>query len=450
MLVAADALAAVFAGVLVAAIAALPLVSYVPLALVAAATWVATAFACGLYSHEDMRLWVSGVTEAPRLMAASIVFSWPLLGTAFLLGADHPAIAALVAAPAIALASALGRAGARAIVHRMTPLRQRTLIVGSGFVASQIANKLKAFDQFGLDPVGLVDDDPHEMDAFDLPRLGRLDALPEVLKEHSVDRVVIAFSRAGHLELLATIRACRGRRIAIDIVPRLFEFLDGAQGLDQIAGVPIMSIGAPTLSTPSRAAKRALDIVFSGAALALLSPVFAAIALAIKLESRGPVLFRQRRPGQGHAAFEMVKFRSMHRDADQRKLDFTLHNDMDDGVMFKIKQDPRVTRVGRLLRRLSLDEMPQLLNVLLGHMSLVGPRPVLFEEIAALEEGWPERRLDLRPGLTGTWQISGRSEIPFEEMIRFDYQYVAGWSLSRDLEILLATFPAVLSGRGAY
>jgi len=140
----------------------------------------------------------------------------------------------------------------------------------------------------------------------------------------------------------------------------------------------------------------------------------------------------------------------MYRDADQRKLEYAKENDLDDGVMFKIKEDPRVTRVGSLLRRLSLDEAPQLINVLRGDMSLVGPRPLIFEETAAFAETWHERRLDLRPGMTGPWQVSGRSDIPFDEMIRFDYQYVAGWSLARDLEILLATAPAVLSGRGAY
>jgi lipopolysaccharide/colanic/teichoic acid biosynthesis glycosyltransferase len=140
----------------------------------------------------------------------------------------------------------------------------------------------------------------------------------------------------------------------------------------------------------------------------------------------------------------------MYRDADERKAEYADENDVDDGVMFKIKDDPRVTKVGRLLRLLSLDEFPQLVNVLRGDMSLVGPRPLIYEEIDALEQDWHERRLDLRPGMTGLWQISGRSDIPFEEMIRFDYQYVAGWSLARDIEILLATVPAVLSRRGAY
>jgi lipopolysaccharide/colanic/teichoic acid biosynthesis glycosyltransferase len=175
-----------------------------------------------------------------------------------------------------------------------------------------------------------------------------------------------------------------------------------------------------------------------------------AIALAIKIESRGPVFFRQPRAGRGNSSFRLIKFRSMYIDAEERKKEMEALNEATDGVMFKIRRDPRVTRVGRFIRRSSLDELPQLFNVLRGEMSLVGPRPLIFPETAALEEHWHLRRLELRPGLTGPWQVYGRSQNPFQEMVRFDYQYVAGWSLARDVEILLATLPAVMSGRGAY
>jgi lipopolysaccharide/colanic/teichoic acid biosynthesis glycosyltransferase len=185
-------------------------------------------------------------------------------------------------------------------------------------------------------------------------------------------------------------------------------------------------------------------------AIALLSPLMVAIAIAIKLESRGPIFFRQLRAGRRRSRFYLIKFRSMYVDAEQRKRDVESLNEAGDGVMFKIREDPRVTRVGRLIRRYSLDELPQLFNVLRGEMSLVGPRPLIFPETDALEEHWHLRRLELRPGLTGPWQIYGRSQSPFQEMVRYDYQYVAGWSLARDIEILLATLPAVMSGRGAY
>ena len=174
----------------------------------------------------------------------------------------------------------------------------------------------------------------------------------------------------------------------------------------------------------------------------MLSPILLAIAIAIKLDSRGPVLFTQLRSGRGGKFFKLYKFRSMHTEATVEV--------RDDGAIVKSRDDDRITRVGRVIRRLSLDEAPQLLNVLMADMSLVGPRPLVMAEAQTLTESWQARRADLRPGLTGPWQISGRSNIPFQEMIRFDYQYVAGWSLARDVEILLATLPVVLSGRGAY
>jgi exopolysaccharide biosynthesis polyprenyl glycosylphosphotransferase len=228
----------------------------------------------------------------------------------------------------------------------------------------------------------------------------------------------------------------------VDVVPRLFEFLDGVRALDQVGGLPLLSIGTPHLTRSSKIAKRALDIGVALALILALLPLTALIAIAIKVESRGPVFFRQPRVGRRLTTFDMFKFRSMYANAALRL--------NDEGVMVKGRHDPRTTKVGRFLRRLSLDEMPQLVNVLRGEMSLVGPRPLVPEEAATLEESWHSRRFDLHPGMTGPWQIQGRSETPFQEMIRLDYQYVAGWSLARDIEILMATVPAVLAGRGAY
>jgi exopolysaccharide biosynthesis polyprenyl glycosylphosphotransferase len=226
------------------------------------------------------------------------------------------------------------------------------------------------------------------------------------------------------------------------VIPRLFEFLVGAPALETVGGLPVLSLGRPHLTPASRVTKRCLDVLVSALLLVLLAPLMLIIAIAIKLESRGPVFFRQRRPGRNCRQFSVIKFRSMYADAGVELAD--------SGAIVKLRDDARTTKVGRLLRRFSLDELPQLVNVFLGDMSLVGPRPLLTEESAAVAEEWHARRYDLRPGLTGLWQVQGRSENPFEERMRLDYQYVAGWSLSRDLEILLATIPAVLSGRGAY
>jgi exopolysaccharide biosynthesis polyprenyl glycosylphosphotransferase len=412
--------------------------------------WPLAAFSIGLYRGDQLAAWASAVSEIPRAVVALLLITWSLFGIASLLGLDQVVALTFLTVAAIAVFAGLARTSIRAGLHRAPELRQRTLILGSGVVAGQVVDKLKANAQFGLVPVGIVDDDVHDVGTPDLPWLGRFDDLESIIESAEVDRVIIAFSRASHEQLLESIRACRDAGVVIDIVPRLFEFLDGVRSLDQVGGLPLLSIGAANLTSVSIAAKRGLDVVGSLALILLLSPLMIAVALAIKLESRGPVFFRQPRAGRQRSSFRLIKFRSMYLNAEQRKQDLDGLNEADDGVMFKIREDPRVTRVGRLIRRYSLDELPQLFNVLKGEMSLVGPRPLIFPETDALDEHWHLRRLELRPGLTGPWQVYGRSQSPFQEMVRFDYQYVAGWSLARDIEILLETVPAVLSGRGAY
>jgi exopolysaccharide biosynthesis polyprenyl glycosylphosphotransferase len=416
----------------------------------AALLWPLTAFSIGLYRGDQLSAWASAVPDVPRTFVALLIMSWPLLGIGSALGATGPAILTLITIAGTAGISAFSRSGVRARLHKSDELIQRTLIIGSGVVAGQVVEKLENNRQFGLVPIGIVDDDVHLVGLPDMPWLGRFSDLTKVIEQEHPDRVIIAFSKASHEELLECIRACRDARVAIDVVPRLFEFLDGVRALDQVGGLPLLSIGRPALSSISMAAKRMLDAVGAAALIVLFSPLMLAIAVAIKLESRGPIFFLQPRAGRGGTSFRLVKFRSMYVDAEERKAALTEMNESTDGVMFKIKEDPRVTRVGRVLRRFSLDELPQLFNVLVGEMSLVGPRPLIFSESDALDAEWHLRRLELRPGLTGPWQVYGRSQNPFQEMVRFDYQYVAGWSLARDIELLLATIPAVLSGRGAY
>jgi exopolysaccharide biosynthesis polyprenyl glycosylphosphotransferase len=451
LLLAADVASALVAGVITSLIFAVPLSSAAGLIAVLIAGSILLAFVFGLYSDGDLLTWASGLSDAPRALVAAVVLSWPVLGIATVLDLGEPALVALVATVATASFDSVSRALARGWAHRVVPLRQRTVIVGSGIVADRLADRLDRHGEFGLETVGLVDDDVHRLDGTQrLPKLGSLDELDQVLDEREVDRVIIAFSRASHQQLLSCIRVCRDHRVAVDVVPRLFELLDGAQSLNQIGGLPLLSIGAPPLNHTSRIAKRGLDIAISSLLLIFLSPILLAVAIAIKVNSRGPVLFHQVRAGRGETEFELVKFRSMYADAEKRKEEFEKQNESTDGVMFKIKRDPRITRVGGFLRRTSLDELPQLVNVLRGEMSLVGPRPLILKEARHAAQTWHARRLDLRPGITGLWQVSGRSDLPFQEMVRFDYQYVSGWSLARDVEILLATIPVVLSGRGAY
>jgi exopolysaccharide biosynthesis polyprenyl glycosylphosphotransferase len=412
---------------------------------------VMLGFVFGLYTDGGLGGWASGLSDAPRMLVAALLLSWPLLGVANLLSLGDAPLVALVATSASVGFDSVTRALARGWAHRLAPLRQRTVIVGSGIVADRLADRLARHPEFGLETIGLVDDEIHTLDGTQqLNKLGSLDELHTVIEEHAVNRVIVAFSRASHDQLLNCVRTCRDHRVAVDVVPRLFELLDGARSLSQIGGLPLLSIGAPPLTRMSRGAKRALDIVLAAIALIVLSPLLMVIALAVKATSRGPALFRQHRAGRGAADFQLLKFRSMYDEADRHKEQYAARNDADDGVMFKIKRDPRITPVGGFLRRFSLDELPQLYNVLRGDMSLVGPRPLIPSEATHAAQTWHARRLDLRPGMTGLWQISGRSDVPFQEMVRFDYQYVAGWSLARDVEILLATLPVVLSGRGAY
>jgi exopolysaccharide biosynthesis polyprenyl glycosylphosphotransferase len=437
----ADVLAGAAGGAIAASVAGLGPIALVAFVAGLAVAWPLAAFLCGLYAREDLRSWASGVGEAPKLVLTCLALSWPLLGVLMLTAAPHPALGAIAATVAVAAASGLTRAAARVNVHKVPGLRQRTLIVGSGVVAERLVDRLYSHPELGLNPIGYVDDDGGG-GSPGLPRLGGLAALPVLVAEGRVDRVMVAFSRAHHEDLLEVLRISRDAGIAVDVIPRLFEFLDGARTMDQIGGLPLLSIDVPRFSPFSRGAKRVLDLTGSALAILVLSPLLITIAVAIKLDSRGPILFRQTRSGRSGRFFTVYKFRSMHAGSTVEV--------RDDGAIVKHADDDRITRVGRVIRRFSLDEAPQLFNVLKGDMSLVGPRPLVIAEAATLTAGWHARRADLRPGLTGPWQIAGRSNIPFHEMIRFDYQYVAGWSLARDIEILLATVPAVISGRGAY
>jgi exopolysaccharide biosynthesis polyprenyl glycosylphosphotransferase len=417
---------------------------------VTSVAWPIVAFSVGLYGGDDLRSWVSDLANGFRGLVGILILSWILFGAASAIGVRSPGnvmiFTLLVAIPI----GGIARASVRTALHRVPALRQRTIILGSGVVAGQIVEKVRANAQFGLVPVGIVDDEVHAVGTPDLPRLGNIRDLEGVLRDYQVDRVIIAFTLASHQELLRCIRACRDAGVAIDVIPRLFEFLDGVRALDYVGGLPVLSIGRPRLSKAAQVAKRTLDILVSALLLLAMAPLLVLIALAIRIESRGPVLFRQPRAGRDRRMFNMLKFRSMYINAEAEKLRLVDLNDVSDGVMFKIREDPRVTRVGRVIRRYSLDELPQLWNVLRGDMSLVGPRPLILPETNALAEDWHLRRLELRPGLTGPWQVYGRSQSPFQEMVRFDYQYVAGWSLARDVEIIISTVPVVLSGRGAY
>jgi exopolysaccharide biosynthesis polyprenyl glycosylphosphotransferase len=269
-----------------------------------------------------------------------------------------------------------------------------------------------------------------------------------ICQQHQIDEVIIALPAAFHREVLAVRDHCQRSGLRFKLVPDRYELSLNRVELDAINGIPLLSVRDTAIHGWNLLLKRALDVMIAGTALLLLAPLLGLIALAIRLDSPGPILFRQRRVGRGETTFDLLKFRSMHQNAERVVHELMAINEAT-GPLFKSRRDPRVTRVGRVLRRWSLDELPQLWNVLRGEMSLVGPRPPLPREVAQYEP-YHRRRLTVAPGLTGLWQVSGRSELSFDEMVEMDIYYIENWSLGLDLRILLRTIPAVFRGRGAY
>jgi exopolysaccharide biosynthesis polyprenyl glycosylphosphotransferase len=271
------------------------------------------------------------------------------------------------------------------------------------------------------------------------------DGLEDLLSLERIERVIIASRGAGSDALLDVTQKLRSRGIRVSVMPRLPEVVGASVELDDVDGITLLGVRRFGLTRSSEAVKRAFDIVGSGLGLILLAPFLAAIAIAIRLDSRGPVLFRQARMGRNGVPFEMLKFRTMVDGADAQKSALAAQNEA--GGIFKIKDDPRITRVGARLRKASVDELPQLYNVLRGEMSLVGPRPLPLDEDDRIE-GWQRSRLELPPGMTGRWQVFGSARIPLNEMVKIDYLYGAKWSLWLDVKTLLRTVAFVLGRRG--
>jgi exopolysaccharide biosynthesis polyprenyl glycosylphosphotransferase len=321
---------------------------------------------------------------------------------------------------------------------------RRTLIVGAGATGRLLERKLGSHPEYGLELVGFVDDDG----GADV--LGGTAELTELVDAHNIDWVVLAFSEAPHERTLELVREVRRPEVHLSIVPNFYELFASNAAIEDIEGVPVVSLPSMSFSRTVRALKRSFDIVASAAGLLAISPILAASALAIKLDTRGPVFFRQARHGRGGRTFRIVKFRTMVADAEAKRFELAHLNTMEGGgPLFKIADDPRITRVGAVLRKWSIDELPQLWNVLKGEMSLVGPRPFVIHESEQIT-GWASRRLETTPGITGLWQVLGRNDIPFEEMVKLDYVYVTNWSLWWDIKILVQTLPVVLNRRGAY
>jgi exopolysaccharide biosynthesis polyprenyl glycosylphosphotransferase len=421
---------------------------YMLYGLITLPAWVVLLKVYGLYDRDMKRLSHSTLDDLPALfhgllLGCLLLWCWfVLVAPAKLMFGEILAFAGLALAFVLA-----GRSLARASFVRVVA-PERVLLIGTGQTSGALIEKLRATASLRLQPMGMVSCKQDPGDVLGLPRLGCLEDvdLPRLLAEHRVGRVVVADAEVDGKRLLGVLRDCKTVSVKVSLLPATFSALGPSVEVDDVQGVTVLGINPSVLSRSSRMAKRALDLVGIICLGVLALPLVLVLAIAVKLDSPGPVLFRQERIGKSGRRFRLLKLRTMVADAEARRGEL-LAQSKDPGWLH-LEHDPRITRVGRLLRLASLDELPQLWNVLKGDMSLVGPRPLVAEEDRMVDD-WARGRLDLTPGITGLWQVLGRTSIPFEEMVKLDYLYVTNWSLWGDVRLILRTLPAVLRRSGA-
>ena len=416
--------------------------------------WLAAARIYGLYTGDKRHTNHSTVDEVAKVFQFVTVGTWICFLVSWLLSqtADSGQLIGFWAS-AIALV-AFNRGVVRTFSRRRAAYIQNAVIVGAGDIGQLIGRKLLQHPEYGINLVGFVDAEPKELrkELTGVTLLGAPADLRQIVEQHGIDRVVIAFSNDPHGELLDAIRSLPTRDVQVDIVPRLFEVIGSEFGIHDVEGLPLLGLLSSDVSRGALFAKRCLDAVGATLAIALLAPLFPVIALLIKLDSPGPVFFKQTRLGMGMQEFSMLKFRTMRIDTDEathkeyvRKI-MTTSASPGSNNLYKLERPEAVTRIGRLLRSLSADELPQLFNVLRGDMSLVGPRPCLPYETEVYESHHFERFL-LPAGLTGLWQVTARARTTLREALDLDVAYVRGWSLGLDLRLLCRT-PLSLLRRG--
>ncbi|HEY2283745.1 MAG TPA: sugar transferase [Solirubrobacteraceae bacterium] len=401
----------------------------------------------GLYDRDEVLLHKTTLDEAPKLFQVATLgalMAW-LAGGFVIKGGTldrHEALGLWLALMGLLIVS---RSTARTLALRATPV-ERCLLIGNQSSAKTIRSKLVGGRGVKAELVAhldLEDVATWSAQAFSARRLAEVRDLARSLGVH---RAIVAPSSADAGEMLDLVRTLKAVGVRVSVLPRLLEVVGSSVEFDDLHGVTLMGVRRFELTRSSAAVKRAFDLIGVTMGLIAIAPLMLIIAVAIKLDSRGSLFFRQPRVGRHGRHFNMLKFRTMVPGADAMKESLRAHNEAQEGL-FKIADDPRVTRVGKLLRKSALDELPQLFNILKGEMSLVGPRPLVIDEDQLLE-GWYRRRSELMPGMTGPWQILGPARVPLREMGAIDYLYVANWSLWGDIKILLRTVPHVLGRRG--
>ena len=398
----------------------------------------------GLYAEREFRGGVGRIVSSLVLVT--------VLTLAFGLGTGYPFHTFGLAPTALVIITALiglFRASYDVVtkdVLRLTGARRRAVLVGKGEHVAQL-HRVLGVGRSGIDYAFVGAIAPNQ-DGVGLPVLGWLDELPEVLARTPVDELIVTDSDFEERELLELVEHAHRRGVKVRVAPKTTELLTQRAEYVPGQGVPLFELRPPAFAAAQWAAKRAFDILIGATIVVVGLPVWIAIAAAVKLTSAGPVFYRDRRVGLGEREFGMLKFRTMYADAAERQDSLEAANEAH-GPLFKIKNDPRVTPVGRILRKYSLDEVPQVLNVLRGEMSLVGPRPLPVRDYVQLEP-WHRKRYLVLPGMTGLWQVSGRSELDFDELVRLDFLYLERWSVFLDLSIMLKTIPAVFRTTGAW
>jgi exopolysaccharide biosynthesis polyprenyl glycosylphosphotransferase len=384
----------------------------------------------GLYDRDDLCLGRSTLDEAPALMQLTALFA---LGVTILkLLLEHGSLRGNQVAGlwlGAFAAIVMGRSLARWVAGRFSPL-QRCLVIGEFETAQRIRERLASSTARATVVASL----PLEQHDVDGPE--GVEAMRQLVRALDLDRIVIAPSSGDSADTTRLIRVAKALGVPVSVLPRMLEVVGTAVAFDNVDGMTMLSVRQFGLSRSSRIVKRAFDLIATSLGLSLVTPLIGLIAVAIRLDSKGPIFFRQTRVGRDGRHFSILKFRSMVMDAEALKHQLRSLNEAGVGL-FKISADPRVTRVGRFLRASSLDELPQLFNVMRGEMSLVGPRPLVVDEDAQVF-GLDRSRLHLTPGMTGPWQVLG-TRVPMQEMVGIDYLYVANWSLWLDLKILLRT-----------
>jgi exopolysaccharide biosynthesis polyprenyl glycosylphosphotransferase len=443
MLAAADAAAVVVAATAIAVAGAPVADAFWTVALLP--LWLLAAKLGGLYDRDHRSLRHLTVDELGVLLAWAAIATALTAGALSLTPAGAPEPGTVLGLFLTVAVLAPAARGFARLLWRAWTEPAHALLVGRGPLEEATRRKLELFSDIHVRIAGRLDGD-------EIPPAGAPEAVDAIVRDATggslPDRVIVCSHDLNEALLADLMKLCKRHRIKLSVVPPLRGMFGTAVRLTHVAELPFVEYHTWDASTSTMTLKRCVDVAGAAALLALTAPLFVIAALAIKLESRGPVLFVARRAGLGGRTFRMFKFRTMTSDAEER-LDDVVRLDTLEQPMFKLRDDPRITRVGRFLRRWSLDELPQLVNVLRGDMSLVGPRP---EQLRLVERYRPEHRfrLDATPGVTGPMQVHGRGDLTFDERLAVEREYIENISLGRDLHILLLTIPAVLSGRGAF